>query len=178
MTETFTPLLQFRAGSRTFASGASNLPTGETPLAPSLRSGFSIPHSPSAQAGELAGVGKPQGPGLTIAGLSSRRSWGLKSPPSGDTPHWRALMPRTDARASDRAHLLFANPHVFVEAAQLLEQLLPLLHADGEGGKVRLDGTITPALADALAVWGADLTDHEDDDPAEDGHDAEAGSFC
>ncbi len=32
MTETFTPLLQFRAGSRTFASGASNLPTGETPL--------------------------------------------------------------------------------------------------------------------------------------------------
>jgi len=58
MTETFTPLLQFRAGSRTFASGASNLPTGETPLAPSLRSGFSIPHSPSAQAGELAGVGK------------------------------------------------------------------------------------------------------------------------
>lgn len=54
MTETFTPLLQFRAGSRTFAGGASNLPIGETPLAPTLRSGFSIPHSPSAQAGELA----------------------------------------------------------------------------------------------------------------------------
>lgn len=77
-------------------------------------------------------------------------------------------MPRTDARASDRAHLLFANPHVFIEAAKLQEQLLPLLHAAGDGRKVHLDGTITPSLADALAAWGADLTDNED------GHDAEA----
>lgn len=76
-------------------------------------------------------------------------------------------MPRTDARASDRAHLLHANPHLFIDAAKLLERLLPALHAAAQGRKVHLAGVIPPDLADDLAAWGADLADYED------GHDAE-----
>lgn len=77
-------------------------------------------------------------------------------------------MPQPRLRpASDRALLLHAHPHHFIDAARLLEQLLPLLHAAGDGKAVRLDGRISPWLADQLAAWGADLTDLED------GHDAE-----
>lgn len=76
-------------------------------------------------------------------------------------------MPRTDARASERAHLLYANPHLFIDAAKLLEQLLPLLHAAQDGRAVLLEGIVTPDLADALAAWGSDLTDYEDGQDAE-----------
>jgi hypothetical protein len=88
-------------------------------------------------------------------------------------------MSRTSARSSDRATLLHAHPLIFIEAAKLLERLLPLLHAAKHGRKVRIDGTVPPALADDLAAWGAELTDMEDgaDDEPETDSEIETGSI-
>lgn len=74
-------------------------------------------------------------------------------------------MPHPSA-PSDRAILLYSHPEIFISAACLLEQLLPLIHACG-GSRVRLSGRIPAALAYDLAAWGACLID------CEDGHDAE-----
>jgi hypothetical protein len=168
----YIPLLQSRPNQRTFASGVSNLPLGETPLPHDVRGGIFTPNSASAQAGELAGVGQQQCPGLSKAGSKLPPLTGFEPFERRPvTPPWRAIMPRTSARADDRAVLLHANPHVFIEAAVLLERLLPALHAATQGRKVHLAGVIPADLADDLAAWGADLTDLEDGADAEaEGH--------
>jgi hypothetical protein len=86
-------------------------------------------------------------------------------PGGGSTPLTSVAYPRFNRQQENPMATPKKKP---VAKAKLQEQLLPLLHAAGDGRKVHLDGTITPSLADALAAWGADLTDNED------GHDAEA----
>lgn len=77
-------------------------------------------------------------------------------------------MPQAMPRAgSDRARVLHAHPDLFIDAAVLLEALLPMISIAHDGRTVRLDAAIPIALADALAAWGADLTDIEDGRDAE-----------
>lgn len=84
-------------------------------------------------------------------------------------------MPHAVRRASERALLLHAHPEIFIRAAVLLERLLPLIHAESADKGVRLEGSVSAALADDLAAWGAVLTDLEDGGDLEDGCDTEEG---
>lgn len=64
---------------------------------------------------------------------------------------------------SDRALVFYAHPLIFIEAARLLERLLPLIHATDSRRRILLHGDIPAALADDLASWGAEMTDIEED---------------
>ena len=82
-------LLQLNANGCNVRAGASHLPIGDRPH---FRRGLFHAFSTSAKAGRRAGVGYPQGPGLSYAGVNSRHSAVSQPPGWCSLPHRRAVM--------------------------------------------------------------------------------------